>query len=50
MDDPAVQDRMAAAQDRSNSKRSPEQRADRARNYIAIKQAAQATSKPGSKP
>jgi hypothetical protein len=40
MNDPAVQDRMAAAQERRESSRSPEQRANRYRGYVERKQAA----------
>jgi len=46
MNDPAVQDRIAAAQDRRDSGRSPDQRANRYRNYVARKQASQAAVKP----
>ncbi len=40
MNDPAAQDRMAAAQERRDSKRSPEQRANRYRAYVERKQIA----------
>jgi len=40
MNDPAAQDRMAAAQERRDSKRSPEQRANRYRAYVQRKQIA----------